>query len=113
MLCSDLLCVINRHGTGTESVMMEEAARSLQCEFNQEQQLTHGELGVLSYGKGSLSYCFNNVFSSRFKCLMRLDLIHEAETFRAPASTVGIGKEFIVSVARVENPLKRILNTLY
>lgn len=44
---------------------------------------------------------------------MRLDLIRKTETFRAPASMVGIGKEFIVSAARVENPLKRILNTLY
>lgn len=63
------------------------------------------------FGKGSLSYCFNSLFSN-FKCLMSLDLIHKPETFRVPASMMGIGKKLIINVARVENPLKRILNTL-
>lgn len=64
------------------------------------------------FGKSSLSYCFNTLFSS-FKCLMRLDLIYKEKTFRVPASMMGIGKKFIINVTRVENPLKRLLNTLH
>lgn len=40
------------------------------------------------------------------------DLIHKADTQRILASLMSIGKKFIIDVARVENPLKRLLNAL-